>query len=189
MGNQEFSYSGGAVSRQLNHRVSGIYINAPQSNSQFTFKYAITVRSDVLNEPVCELTAFEIYNVLIPRMGQKYSIGKYDAVNFNCNHFTEEFVRILTGGRYGLPRYAHRLPYIASFFHRLIPEHYLKDNEQLPGSDGNAISDLNQNNRRTSSYALLCNENVFGWSNGIVVEEENVQVSERYDPEIAFAKV
>ena len=33
---------------------------------------------------------------------------------------------------------------------------------------GNVIQDLNQNSRKMSSYALLCNENVMEWTNGVV---------------------
>ena len=37
---------------------------------------------------------------------------------------------------------------------------------------GNVIQDLNQNSRKMSSYALLCNENVMEWTNGVVVHAD-----------------
>lgn len=44
-------------------------------------------------------------------------------LTFNCNHFTDEFLRLLVGR--GLPGYANRAAYIGSFAHCLIPRRYL----------------------------------------------------------------
>ena len=38
---------------------------------------------------------------------------------------------------------------------------------------GNAIQDVNQNSRKMSSYALLCNENIMEWTNGVPLEDRS----------------
>ena len=91
-------------------------------------------------EDVCELTAFEIYNVLIPRMGQKYTANKYHAITNNCNHFTEELLRVLTGGRFGLPGYIQRYSSWAVHLKCLIPKRLIRRSEPEDAHDpGNAI--------------------------------------------------
>jgi len=66
VGRYEFAYGGNTLRRD-----SGIYITAPRRNSSFIFKYAIPIKYEEKDgdTPVCELTAFEIYSVLIPRLG------------------------------------------------------------------------------------------------------------------------
>ena len=163
VGKYEFSYSGSSMSRQ-----SGIYLNAAQRNSSFNFKFSLPIKSEIDDEAVCELTAFEIYNVLIPRMGQKYTASKYHAITKNCNHFTEELLRVLTGGRFGLPGYIQRYSKCAAYFRCLISKRQIRSSETVDLDRGNVIQDLNQNSRKMSSYALLCNENVMEWTNGVV---------------------
>lgn len=70
---------------------SGIYISQARRNRTFNFRYAIPIESEN-GSPVCELTAFEIYNVLIPRLGLRYTADAYDVLTNNCNHFTDELI-------------------------------------------------------------------------------------------------
>jgi len=49
----------------------------------------------------------------------------YDILLNNCNHFTEAFLREITGGQYGLPGFLNRAAYIGSFFHCFVPARYL----------------------------------------------------------------
>ena len=88
---------------------SGLYMNAPRKNRQFKFLYSIPViNKQDPDQPVVTMTEFEIFHVLIPRMGQKYKTNAYDILTFNCNHFTEEFLREITSNQYGLPGYINR---------------------------------------------------------------------------------
>ena len=121
VGKQEFAYGGNALRAE-----SGIYLNAPRRNRSFIFRYAIPVEYEPDEEtgeqpPVSELTAFEIYNVLIPRLGQRYQANKYDLLLKNCNHFVDEFLQILTAGRFKLPNYINRSVRVASYFHCFVP--------------------------------------------------------------------
>ena len=101
---------------------SGIYMNAPRKNRQFTFKYAIPVIDKRNPEAsLLKMTEFEIFHVLIPRMGQRYKTNTYDILKFNCNHFTDEFLKEITGGEYGIPSYINRAARLASWFHCCIP--------------------------------------------------------------------
>ena len=65
IGKHEFTYGGNANSHE-----SGIYLTAPRKNSSFVFKYSIPVfdKRNPENQ-VLKMTEFEIYHVLIPRMG------------------------------------------------------------------------------------------------------------------------
>ena len=54
---------------------------------------------------------------------KKYRANHYDMLKFNCNHFTDEFLRHLTGQ--GLPGHLNRAAYIGGCFHCIIPRKYL----------------------------------------------------------------
>ena len=117
VGKQEFTFGGNIYSHE-----SGIYITAPRCNRSFVFKYAIPVFNPKDPEDaVLTLTEFEIYHVLVPRLGQRFLADSYDILTNNCNHFTNHFLREITGRRYGLPSYLNRAAYIGSYFHCLVP--------------------------------------------------------------------
>ncbi len=89
IGKQEFTFGGNTRSDD-----SGIYITPPRGNRAFSFKYAIPVfNSKDPEEPILAMTEFQIYHVLIPRLGRRYKANRYDILVNNCNHFTEEFLR------------------------------------------------------------------------------------------------
>ena len=80
VGRHEFAYGG---NRQVAD--SGIYITAPRRNSSFVYKCSVQVsyepeEGQTVAQPVCELTNFEIFTVLIPRMGLRYRADKYDVL-------------------------------------------------------------------------------------------------------------
>ena len=121
VGKQEFTYGGNTLSED-----SGIYMNAPRKNSSFVFKYSVPVINQ--REPeqcVLKMTEFEIFHCLVPRLGAKYLANQYDILLKNCNHFTDEFLTLITGGDYSLPRYLNRVAYLGSFFHCVVPRKYL----------------------------------------------------------------
>ena len=101
-------------------------MNAPRKNSSFVFKYSVPVldRRDP-DESVLKMTEFEIYHCLLPRLASKYIANEYDMLTKNCNHFTDEFLTLITRGKYSLPGYMNRVAYLGSFFHCIVPKKYL----------------------------------------------------------------
>mmetsp|Transcript_24496 Transcript_24496/g.30537 ORF Transcript_24496/g.30537 Transcript_24496/m.30537 type:complete len:100 (-) Transcript_24496:82-381(-) len=81
-------------------------------------------------------------------MGLRYTANTYDILLKNCNHFTEEFLGEITGGRFGLPSYINRAARIGAYFHCLVPQRYLS---VPPRGAGVANSDSSD---RTTSNAL-----------------------------------
>ena len=75
-------------------------------------------------------------------MGQRYKTNAYDTLKFNCNHFTEEFLREITSSEYGLPSYLNRAARFASWFHCFVPKRYLI---VTPDSihDGDVLNNIN----------------------------------------------
>ena len=144
VGKYEFAYGGNAAVAD-----SGIYINAPRRNSSFIFKCSIPVcyEPDVgerVAPPVCELTKFEIFTVLIPRMGQRYRADQYDILTKNCNHFTDDLLKTLTAGRFSMPSWINRLANIGSIFHCVVPRRYL-NRQPVEGSEQADESDVISN--------------------------------------------
>ena len=58
-------------------------------------------------------------------MGQRYKANQYDILMNNCNHFTEDFLRQITDGMFGIPNYLNRAASIGSVFHCIVPNKYL----------------------------------------------------------------
>ena len=117
VGKIEFTFGGNIHSQE-----SGIYISSPRRNNQFIFKYAIPVFDETNpEESVLTMSEHQICYQLVPRMGQRYIANTYDILLNNCNHFTENFLREITGRRFGLPSYLNRAAYLGSFFHCFVP--------------------------------------------------------------------
>lgn len=117
VGKREITYGGNTTSA-----MSGIYTNAAQRNQNFAFKFSIPVYYE--REPevsVLVKTEEQIFFELLPRMGQRYTANTYDILLKNCNHFCEEFLTEITGGRFGLPGYINRAARIGAYFHCLVP--------------------------------------------------------------------
>lgn len=89
------------------------------------------------------MAEFEIYHVLISRMGQRYLADSYDILVNNCNHFAEEFLREITGQEFGLPSYLNRAAYVGSFFHCLVPQRYLNVAPEQQDTSDNPIQNVN----------------------------------------------
>ena len=54
-------------------------------------------------------------------------------LKFNCNHFTNEFLTLLTGR--GLPTFCNRAAYLGSFLHCLVPTRFLIVTPNMEGAD------------------------------------------------------
>ena len=118
-------------------------MNAPRKNRQFKFLYSIPVIDKTQPEvSILKMTEFEIFHVMIPRLGLRYKTNAYDILKFNCNHFTDEFLKEITGGEFGLPSYINRAARLASWFHCVIPQRYLVVTPEnfVPGD---AINNIN----------------------------------------------
>ena len=121
VGKQEFTYGGNTLSNE-----SGIYMNAPRKNSSFVFKYSLPVlNTQDPEQSVLKMTEFEIFHCLLPRLATKFVANEYDMLLKNCNHFTNEFLTLITGGDFSLPAYLNRVAYLGSFFHCVVPKKYL----------------------------------------------------------------
>ena len=91
---------------------------------------------------------------------------------------------MLTAGRFGLPGYIQRYYKCAAYFRCLISNRQLRSSEDEVFESGNAIQDVNQNSRKMSSYALLCNENIMEWTNGVPLEDRNSSSTNLADLEL-----
>jgi len=56
---------------------------------------------------------------------KKYRANKYDMLKFNCNHFSDEFLRRLSQERMGLPGYLNRPAKVGGLLHCMVPRKYL----------------------------------------------------------------
>ena len=55
----------------------------------------------------------------------KYRAYKYDMLVNNCNHFSDELIRILFNNRKSIPYYVNRAAWIGSWFHCIVPTKYV----------------------------------------------------------------
>ena len=62
---------------------------------------------------------------ILEELMDTYRANKYDMLLKNCNHFTDEFVRRLFGGKKRIDGYVNRAAYIGSFLHCLVPTKYI----------------------------------------------------------------
>jgi len=62
---------------------------------------------------------------ILEELMDTYRANKYDMLLKNCNHFTDEFVRRLFGGKKSIANYINRAAYIGSFLHCLVPTKYI----------------------------------------------------------------
>ena len=77
-----------------------------------------------------DLTLEEVQS-LARRMGRKYTGTSYHLLMRNCNHFADEFVFVLTGGRARLPSWVNRLAKIAVQLQWVLPKCLLPEVETV----------------------------------------------------------
>jgi hypothetical protein len=65
-----------------------------------------------------------VYKVL-PGIMKKFKANKYNMLRFNCNHFSDEFLRKISKDKHRLPAYLNRPAYIGGKVHCLVPMRYL----------------------------------------------------------------
>ena len=64
-----------------------------------------------------------VYKVL-PVIMKKFKANKYDMLRFNCNHFSDEFLRKISKEKHHLPAYLNRPANVGGYVHCLIPRRY-----------------------------------------------------------------
>lgn len=55
----------------------------------------------------------------------EYRAYRYDMLINNCNHFTNDFLGILTGNRRSLPGWVNRAAWFGSWFHCVVPVRFI----------------------------------------------------------------
>jgi hypothetical protein len=101
---------------------SGIFENNPgeaeELGENFKFK-----ESQICGET--DFTAYEIKKI-VQQLGEDYRGDKYHLITKNCNHFSQMFVKMLTGT--DIPPWVNRLASMSGsipFFERLVPPEWL----------------------------------------------------------------
>ena len=56
---------------------------------------------------------------------KKFKANKYNMLRFNCNHFSDEFLRKISKEKHRLPAYLNRPANIGGRVHCLVPVRYL----------------------------------------------------------------
>jgi hypothetical protein len=62
---------------------------------------------------------------ILERLMDEYRAYKYDMLVNNCNHFTNEFLGILTNYRRIIPGWVNRAAWIGSWLHCVVPIRYI----------------------------------------------------------------
>ena len=111
----EYAYGGNSCMKQ-----TGVYELMPQCHSAFTFKTQHELYDlDPKDFKTCKNGRLDFDRDIWPLLEElmdKYRAYKYNMLNFNCNHFSNEFVNILYKGRVSIPNYINRAAYIGSWF-------------------------------------------------------------------------
>ena len=66
---------------------------------------------------------FDAVWTILNKLMKKYRANRYDMLTFNCNHFSDEFLRCLTGK--GLPADLNRAANVGAYAHCVVPRRYL----------------------------------------------------------------
>jgi ADP-heptose:LPS heptosyltransferase len=93
---------------------TGIYEMTPKKHDIFIYKHSIEVG---------EVESDKQIWAALSKLLKKYRANQYDMLMFNCNHFTNEFLILLTGKQ--MPRHLNRIAYTGSFLHCIIPKRFL----------------------------------------------------------------
>ncbi|GMI84272.1 hypothetical protein HRI_002096500 [Hibiscus trionum] len=101
---------------------SGVFQVEPKRCPRFTYRCSISFGT--INMPLSEFRA------LIEKMASLYRGNSYNLIYKNCNHFTDDVVRILTGKN--IPRWVNRLARIGALFSCLLPGSLQVTNVKVP---------------------------------------------------------
>ena len=106
---------------------SGIFHSRPRHchGDGVKFRQAIRVGETTLSPAEVEAAAADL--------GATFRGNRYHLLQRNCNHFSSEFARKLTGRR--APGWINRLAGLAVAFNCLLPRHWLPELEP-PGAEG-----------------------------------------------------
>ncbi len=90
----------------------------PKRHDVFAFRESIEVKD-------LKLESIEVVYRVLPGIMKKFRANKYDMLKFNCNHFSDEFLRQISKERNRLPAYLNRPANFGSRLHCLVPRKYL----------------------------------------------------------------
>lgn len=109
----EYAYGGNALLDS-----SGVYEMRPKKHDVFLFRQSIEVKD-------LKLESMEVVYKVLPGIMKKFKANKYNMLRFNCNHFSDEFLRKISKEKQRLPAYLNRPANIGGKVHCLIPIRYL----------------------------------------------------------------
>ncbi|KAK8520431.1 hypothetical protein V6N13_031118 [Hibiscus sabdariffa] len=92
--------------------VSGVFEVEPKNCPGFAYRRSIPLGS--ISIPLSEFTEF------IEKIASQYHGNSYNLVSKNCNHFTDDVARKLTGK--SIPRWVNRLARLGALFSCILPK-------------------------------------------------------------------
>lgn len=123
----EFAYGGNTTIRG-----TGVYENYPKEHSAFEYKQTLFMgelkASEFFKNRPQQHQTINFKRDILPileTLSDKYRAYRYDMLTNNCNHFTDEFVRILTDNRSSLPGWVNRAAWLGSWLHCVVPIRYI----------------------------------------------------------------
>ena len=108
VGGAEYAYGGNSLVA-----TTGVYEMEPRCHDVFRFR-------EQREAGVCDES---IIDDLLRKLMKRFRANRYDMLVFNCNHFSDELLRGLTGR--GLPPDLNRAATIGSYVHCVVPRRYL----------------------------------------------------------------
>ncbi|KAI5665223.1 hypothetical protein M9H77_24546 [Catharanthus roseus] len=127
--------------------ISGVFEVEPKTCPGFVFRCSVPLGR--INMPVSEFRSF------IESVASEYHGDTYHLISKNCNHFTDDIARRLTGK--GIPGWVNRLAHLGAFCSCLLPESLqVTTVKQLPeyhpcNDDGNSSFTTNTPHEPTES--------------------------------------
>ena len=123
----EFAYGGNTTLKG-----TGVYENDPKDHSTFSYKLTVDMgeitAKDFFRNRTTKHDFIKFSRDIVPileSLSDKYRAYRYDMLTMNCNHFTDEFLSLLTDGTRRLPNWVNRAAWMGSWFHCLVPVRYL----------------------------------------------------------------
>ncbi|KAI8889924.1 DUF862-domain-containing protein, partial [Backusella circina FSU 941] len=144
--------------------MTGVFVIEPKIGiPELLFKRSIDMGTT-------DLTDKEVEDTLL-QLSEEFAGNSYNLLTRNCNHFTEEFVKRLTGG--SVPAWINRAARLGNMFPCVVPWEWIEppelaeeleedddDGDSLPGPRRvSSASDFERGSRRSSTVSLLSSRN------------------------------